>query len=238
MRIVSSMTKKRSAVILLGPPASGKTTVANAIDSTDGVAIIRTGHLLRHAANNNTDSGRELKQHLEAGHLAPTDLVVQVIGETVDSLEVDVLIFDGFPRLEDQIAPCFQMLEDRGVKLAAVLVLTLSDEEIQRRLCGRRACPKCGASYHLDAQPPRLDNHCDLCGAELVQRADDAPEAVTKRLVVYRRETLPVVEYFKSRYSHLTQEISVEPSTDAACHALRSIVEGLHAAGSSIHRPG
>jgi adenylate kinase len=238
MRIVNRMTIKRSAVILLGPPASGKTTVANAIDSTDGVAIIRTGHLLRHAANSNTNSGRELKQHLEAGQLAPTDLVVQVIGETVDSLEADTLIFDGFPRLEDQIAPCFQMLEDREVKLTAVLVLTLSDQEIQRRLCGRRACPQCGASYHLDAQPPRQENQCDLCGAQLVQRADDAPEAVAKRLVVYRRETLPVVEFFKSRFSHLTEEVSVEPSTDAACQVLRTIVEGLHAAGSSIHRPG
>jgi adenylate kinase len=224
------MTTKRSAVILLGPPASGKTTIANAVDSVQGVAIIRTGHLLRKAANNNTKSGRELKQHLEAGHLAPTDLVVQVIGETVDVLEADVLTFDGFPRLEDQIDPCFRMLEDREVRLGAVLVLTLSDEEIQRRLSGRRACPKCGASYHLDAQPPKQANRCDLCDAHLVQRADDAPDAVTKRLVVYRRETLPVVHYFKSRYSHLTHEVSVEPSTDAACQALRNIVVDLHAA--------
>jgi adenylate kinase len=225
MGIVNPMTTKRAAVILLGPPASGKTTVANAVDPRDRVAIIRTGHLLRNAARAETEFGRELKRHLEAGHLAPTKLVIQVIGAAVDGSEADVLIFDGFPRLEDQIAPCFDMLADREIRLTAVLLMTLSDAEIQRRLAGRRACPQCGASYHLDAQPPRNDNRCDQCDSHLVQRADDAPQAVAERLVIYRRETLPVVEFFQSRYSNLTTEVSVEQSTDAACAALRDIVE-------------
>lgn len=236
MLIVGAMTIKRSAVILLGPPAGGKTTVANTVDEADGVAIIRTGHLLRSAVTTETESGRELKRHLEAGHLAPTKLVVQVIGAAIDEQEEDVLIFDGFPRLEDQIAPCFAMLAEREVRLGGVLVLTLSDQEIQRRLSGRRACPSCGASYHIDAQPPREDNRCDQCGSELVQRADDAPDAIAKRLVVYGRETLPVVNYFKSQYSHLTEEISVESSTDAACQALREIIQRARRGGGHAGR--
>jgi adenylate kinase len=209
----------------LGPPASGKTTVANAVDPEDGVAIIRTGHLLRNAVTANSTPGLALKQHLEAGHLAPTELVVQVIGAAVDGLTADVLVFDGFPRLVNQIACCFQLFQERGLQLAAVLVLTLSDEEIHHRLSGRRACPQCGATYHLEAQPPARDNLCDQCNSVLIQRKDDSPEAVRERLEVYRRETWPVVEFFKTRYSQLTFEVSVEPSTKAACHALQDIVQ-------------
>jgi adenylate kinase len=224
------MTTKRSAVILLGPPASGKTTVANAVDSNHGVAIIQTGHLLRSAGKADTDSGRELRRYLEAGRLAPTERVVDVIGDKIDELEADLLIFDGFPRLEDQIAPCFAMLQERGLQLAAVLVLTLSNEEIHRRLAGRRACPRCGATYHVEAQPPRQQDHCDQCDTRLIQRADDAPEAVAERLDIYRQETLPVVQFFQSRHSHLTQEVSVEASTDDACGALRAVVQQIRRA--------
>jgi adenylate kinase len=223
--ILRPMTVKRSAVILLGPPASGKTTVANAVDANHGVAIIRTGHLLRSAGKADTDSGRELRRHLEAGRLAPTELVVDVIGDQIDGLKADLLIFDGFPRLEDQIAPLFGMLEEKGLQLAAVLVLTLSDQEIHQRLAGRRACPRCGATYHVEAQPPRQQDRCDHCDTALIQRADDAPKAVAERLDSYRQETLPVVHFFQSRHSHLTREVSVEASTDDACGALRAIVQ-------------
>jgi adenylate kinase len=211
-------------VILLGPPASGKTTVANAVDPGNGVAIIRTGHLLRNAVLADPSLGPALKQHLETGDMAPTELVVQVIGAAVDRLTADVLVFDGFPRLENQIACCFRLIQERDLQLAGVLVLTLSDDEIQSRLAGRRACPKCGATYHVEAQPPARDNLCDRCDATLIQRTDDSPEAVRKRLDVYRQETLPVVEFFKRHHAPLTTEVSVEQSTKAACHALRDIV--------------
>jgi adenylate kinase len=219
------MISKRSAVLLLGPPASGKTTITNAVDHQHGVATVRTGHLLRQSIKSNPDLGRQLQSHLEAGRLAPTHLVVQVIGNAIDSVHEPVLLFDGFPRLPDQIEPCFNLLNEHNLTLRAVLILLLSSDEIRRRLAGRRVCPKCGATYHVEAQPPQHEGRCDQCNTALVQRADDSPDAITERLDVYRRETLPVVEFFKSNHPNLVKEISVERSTDRACQILRDLVD-------------
>jgi adenylate kinase len=157
-----------------------------------------TGDILRSAVSDGTELGREAKGYMDRGELVPDELVCRVIMEQIDSDEAqDGFLLDGFPRTVPQAEALGDALDRRGRSLTAVLLITASDDEIIRRLSGRRICTKAGHVYHVDLDPPKNEGVCDQDGSRLIQREDDKPETVAKRLAVYRKQTEPVIEWYR-----------------------------------------
>jgi len=216
---------KRFAVILLGPPGSGKTTLTQHLAIDDRLATLKTGELLRAEIEQQTAIGQQIKPLLEAGQLAPTKLVAEVLIRTIKQKPERTFLFDGFPRQEEQVETFFQISQTVQLNLAAVIVLELPEALILRRLTGRRVCPSCGAIYNIYSNPPRQAGICDRCGAKLEQRHDDTPEVVKKRIKIYEQETVPVIEYFKENYPDLTHFIPAEKPVDQVTQEILFILE-------------
>jgi adenylate kinase len=195
-----SSTGKQLNVVLLGAPGSGKGTQAERIAPAFGVPHISTGDMLRAALQAGTELGLTAKKYMYAGELVPDDVVVGIIRERL--AEPDAargFLLDGFPRTLEQAAALDAMLAAAGRALNVVLLIDGPEEELVRRLAGRRACRDCGKGYHVIFDPPRQEGVCDVCGGQLYQRADDAEETVRNRLAVYRRQTEPLVGYYAER---------------------------------------
>lgn len=221
-------------MILLGPPASGKTTVAFQLASGHGqIAVIKTGHLLRREVEANSPRGRRLRPFLEEGRLAPTHLVVEVVTEAVRRASANIVLFDGFPRRENQIQPFLRMCVETGLTLRAVVVLMLTAEEVKRRISGRRVCPRCGATYNVIADPPTSEGRCDKCGEKLVQRKDDSPEAAEERLRTFAEETHPVIAHFRSHEPDRTHEVQADAPVPQVVQAIRRALDGTETADRS-----
>jgi adenylate kinase len=216
---------KRTAIILLGPPASGKTSLAQQLSSERRMAIIETGRLLRREVERRSSLGRRLETYMEAGRLAPVDWVAEVVAEAVRQTSENSVWFDGFPRNEDQIEALFKILKDAGLDLAAVLVFDLSDQEVKQRITGRRICPRCGAVYNIHSDPPAKEGICNQCGAGLIRRDDDSEGAAEERLRVYRRETLPVIAFFKSRHPAITAFFKSDSSRMEVVQELQAFLD-------------
>jgi adenylate kinase len=204
------MLNARKAVVLLGPPASGKTSVSNELARRAGVEALRTGHLLRREIARGSAVGKRIQREVEQGQLAPTESVVEVLAAAVVEAEGGILVFDGFPRSEAQIEPFLELCKAIELELLAVLVLTLGEEEVHHRLLGRRICPKCGAAYHMDYSPPEREGSCDQCGGELVRREDDTPERIARRLAGYEELTAPVIDYFEAQHGQRTRRVAAD----------------------------
>jgi adenylate kinase len=182
--------------VLLGPPGAGKGTQAVRIAKAYGVPQVATGDIFRANVKSGTELGREAKAYMDKGDLVPDEIVVAMIGDRLREDDVaSGFVLDGFPRTVAQAEALEQLLEDLGQRLDVVLRLAVDDEEVVRRLSGRRVCVGCGTTFHVDLDPPRQAGVCDRCGGEVVQRDDDREDVVRNRLDVYRRETQPV-EYF------------------------------------------
>jgi len=218
------MRERRSALILLGPPGSGKTVIADKLASSYGVTVLKTGELLREEVKRGTPLGAKLEPFLESGRLASSDLVADVLKRAIQQVDQRVILFDGFPRREDQIDLFFRIGKEVGVDLSAVLVLCLPRSLAVKRLIGRRLCPNCGAAYNVYFNPPARPGICDRCGAQLEQRQDDAPEVVNRRLETYGEDTLPVINYFKVNYPHITHLVSTEKPIDQVLDSVLSIL--------------
>ncbi len=187
-------------LILLGPPGAGKGTQAERLADDFDLPQYATGDILRAAVKEESDLGREAKQYMERGELVPDDVICRVIMERVDSAEAeDGFLLDGFPRTLRQAEVLDAALEGRGRSLTSVLLIDTPDEEVVRRLSGRRICVKNQHVYHVEFDPPKNDEVCDQDGSRLVQREDDKPETVKKRLDVYHDQTTPVLEYYDER---------------------------------------
>ncbi|MBO5912605.1 MAG: adenylate kinase [Clostridia bacterium] len=196
-------------LILLGAPGAGKGTQAEIICEKLSIPTISTGNIIREAMKNGTEMGIKAKAAVEAGQLVSDDVVIGIIKEHL--LEDDCkngFILDGFPRT----IPQAEALDALGVDIDCVLDIDVKDEAIAARLGGRRVCPACGASYHLEYKKPAKDGICNLCGAELIQRKDDAPETVLERLAIYHEQTEPL----KSYYSKTGKLKSVEGQEEVA----------------------
>jgi adenylate kinase len=187
-------------LILLGPPGAGKGTQAERLVDDFDLPYYATGDILRAAVKGGTELGRQAKEFMDRGDLVPDDLISEVIMERIDSSEAaDGFILDGFPRTRAQADVLDSGLERRDRRLTAALLLDASDEELIRRLSGRRICVKNGHLYHVEFDPPKRDDVCDQDGSRLIQRDDDKPETVRRRLEVYMKETVPLVDHYEER---------------------------------------
>jgi adenylate kinase len=187
-------------LVLLGPPGAGKGTQAQRLRDDFDLPYYSTGDILREAIASETELGKQAKEIVEAGELVPDNLICAVIEEKLDSGEADDgFLLDGFPRTIGQAEMLEQALDKRGRSLTAALLVDAPDEEVVRRLSGRRTCLKNGHVYHVDFDPPKNDGVCDQDGSRLVQRDDDKPETVKKRLQVYHDQTEPLIDWYEDR---------------------------------------
>ena len=184
-------------VILLGAPGSGKGTVAGKLASeNEGLKHVSSGDLLRGAVAKGTAAGVEAKGYMEKGNLVPDALIAQMIKDVVAETTGDVtMLLDGFPRNLAQA----KILEEMGAPVKSAVLIDVPDSIIQDRIAGRRTCPKCKAGYHVRNLPPKVEGICDACGEKLVIRKDDNPETVKDRLVVYHRETEPLIAFYRDK---------------------------------------
>jgi len=186
-------------VIFLGPPGAGKGTQSQLLKERNGFIQISTGDLLREAVKNQTELGKLAKQYMDEGKLVPDDLIISLIKEKLQEYADKNIIFDGFPRTIPQAESLDNLLSHLNKNIDAVILFKIEDEEVVKRLTGRRVCPSCGAVYHMVYNPPKIDEICDKCGAGLIQRDDDKEEVIRKRLEVYHQQTKPLIEYYKSK---------------------------------------
>jgi adenylate kinase len=187
-------------VAFLGPPGAGKGTQARDLAQEWGVLHLATGDMLREAVAAGSPLGREAKSYMDQGALVPDDVIIRMMAERLGAgAAAQGFILDGFPRTIAQAEALARLLKDLGQTLDAVVYFDVSEPELLRRLTGRRVCRACGHSYHLTSNPPKRAGVCDACGGELYQRDDDAEATVRNRLDVYRRQTAPLLDYYRQR---------------------------------------
>ena len=213
-------------LILLGPPGCGKGTQAKLLCQRNGLEHIGTGDILREAIRQHTPAGCRAQPFVESGKLVPDDLVNDVIAERFNNGNPpERFVMDGYPRTIAQASFFDQLLREQGLDLDGVIFLEVPDEEVTRRLSGRRICPNatCAASYHITLKPPRQTDVCDLCGTRLVHRDDDKPETIAKRLQIYHAVYDELVEQY--RRSGLLKDIpgvgAIETVYDRIVKALK-----------------
>lgn len=181
-------------LILLGAPGAGKGTQAELIAAKLGIPTISTGNILREAIKNGTEIGLKAKSFMDQGKLVPDDVIIGIVRERVSQPDcAKGYILDGMPRT----IPQAQALEDAGIHFDSVVSIEIEDAVIEQRMTGRRVCGSCGASYHVTANPPKVEGVCDHCGKELSIRKDDAPETVRNRLKVFHQETEPLKGFYE-----------------------------------------
>lgn len=186
-------------IILLGPPGSGKGTQAKMIADKFNVKHISTGDILRENVRNGTPLGVEAKKYMDAGKLVPDALLIDIIKDRLAKPDVkNGYMLDGYPRTTPQAEAMEKILPALKQKIDVVLNIDVPDKELVGRLSGRRMC-KCGASYHVQFNPPKKDGTCDVCGQALYHRDDDREEAIVKRLDAYHKQTQPLIDYYSKK---------------------------------------
>ena len=199
-------------IILLGAPGAGKGTQAEKICEILNIPTISTGNIIRAALKNGTEMGLKAKSFMDAGKLVPDEVVIGIIQERLAESDCkNGFILDGFPRT----IPQAEALDAMGVEINKVIDIEVSDEDIVKRMSGRRVCEKCGASYHIEHKKPAVDGVCDRCAGALVQRKDDHPDTVNARLDVYHKETEPLKDYYEKqgKLSIVEGQATIEDTT-------------------------
>ena len=186
-------------VAFLGPPGAGKGTQARDLAQEWRVLHLATGDMLREAVATGSPLGREAKTYMDQGALVPDDVIIRMMAERLGAAAGRGFILDGFPRTIAQAEALARLLKDLDQTLDTVVYFDVSEPELLRRLTGRRVCRKCGHTYHLTSNPPKRPGVCDACGGELYQRDDDTEATVRNRLEVYRRQTAPLLDYYRQR---------------------------------------
>jgi len=199
-------------LIFLGPPGAGKGTIAKKITEKHGLIQISTGDLFRENIKNQTEIGRQAKAYMDRGELVPDSIVIDMLKARIVQPDCQGgFILDGFPRT----IPQAEALEGASnVRIDKVVNFVIADDLVVQRLSGRRICPKCGAIFHVTNIPPKRSGICDKCGAALIQRDDDKEEAIRNRLVVYKKQTEPLIGFYRKR--NLLADIPADlPQIDA-----------------------
>ncbi|MGB2711081.1 MAG: adenylate kinase [Conexibacter sp.] len=187
-------------LILFGPPGAGKGTQAARLQEDFRLPYVATGDILRAAVKDGTKLGMAAKGYMDAGELVPDELVIDLIVDRIGADDArDGFILDGFPRTRAQADALGEAFDALGRRITAVLLIDVPDEEVVRRISGRRVSVKTGRPYHVETDPPKHEGRCDVDGSRLIQRDDDKPEVVKKRLEVYHAETEPLVSYYDER---------------------------------------
>jgi adenylate kinase len=187
-------------VILLGPPGSGKGTQAQKMVERYRIPQISTGDILRGAVKEKTPLGVEAKRYMDQGALVPDEVVVGIVRDRLKGADCDGgFLLDGFPRTVPQAEALESTLKDMKTGIDHVVSIEVDNDELIRRLTGRRTCRNCGAMYHLTFDPPKKEGICNKCGGELYQRDDDKEETIRARLQVYEKQTAPLIEYYRNR---------------------------------------
>jgi adenylate kinase len=200
-------------LVFLGAPGVGKGTQADKAAVQYRIRKISTGDLLREAVRNKSSLGLEAKEHMDQGRLVPDSVVIGLVREKLaDPSHANGFILDGFPRTIAQAEALANVLVERGLQLDRVVNFRVSREEIVKRLSGRRSCPKCQATYHVEFAPSKSGSSCERCGEALVQRSDDQPEAIEMRLSVYEEQTAPLIHFYEKQrlLSHLNGAEAVD----------------------------
>ncbi|MFN4244921.1 MAG: adenylate kinase [Brevinematia bacterium] len=183
-------------ILILGAPGAGKGTQSKLISEALSIPHISTGDILRNEISSGTPLGNKVKNYVESGQLVPDEIIADVLLSEISKEKYKSgYILDGFPRNINQV----RIMENKGIIVDKVIFIDTSDDEIMKRITGRRTCLNCGSVFNIYYNPPKEDNKCDKCGRELVQRKDDTEEVVRKRLDTFKSETLPVVEYYDNK---------------------------------------
>ena len=184
-------------IIMLGAPGAGKGTQAKKLAAKYEIPHISTGDIFRANIKNGTELGKKAKTYMDQGLLVPDELVVDLVVDRVNQDDCkNGYVLDGFPRTIPQAEALTEALAKMGQKMDYAIDVNVPDENIVRRMGGRRACVGCGATYHVEYAPTKKEGICDVCGAELILRDDDKPETVQKRLNVYHEQTQPLIDYY------------------------------------------
>ncbi|MCI5504837.1 MAG: adenylate kinase [Anaerobutyricum sp.] len=192
-------------IIMLGAPGAGKGTQAKMLSERYGIPHISTGDIFRMNIKNNTELGQKAKGYMDAGQLVPDELVVDLVVDRIKAKDcMKGFILDGFPRTIPQAEALDYALNNQNEKIDYAINVDVPDENIIKRMSGRRACVGCGATYHLVYNPTKTEGVCDVCGEKLILRDDDKPETVQKRLDVYHEQTQPLIDYYNKKEVILT----------------------------------
>jgi len=188
-------------LILLGPPGAGKGTQAARLEKERGLKQLSTGDMLRATVASGSELGKKLKSIMNEGKLVPDEIIIRMIAEKIEEPEFEKgFILDGFPRTTGQATALDEMLSKKGMHLDHVVLMTVDEDELVKRIAGRYACGQCGAGYHDTFKPTKVAGKCDSCGSgQFVRRDDDKPETVRARLKAYRDQTAPLLPYYKAR---------------------------------------
>ena len=199
-------------IIMLGAPGAGKGTQAKMLADRYGIPHISTGDIFRANIKNNTPLGQKAKSYMDAGQLVPDELVVDLVIDRIKDADcMRGFIFDGFPRTIPQAEALTKALNNQNEKIDYAVEVAVPDDNIINRMGGRRACVGCGATYHVEFNPPKIQGICDKCGEKLILRDDDKPETVKERLQVYHDQTQPLIDFYAAMDAHVavdgTQDI-------------------------------
>jgi adenylate kinase len=187
-------------IVIFGPPGAGKGTQAKYISEEFNVPHISTGDILRENVREGTQLGKKAKEYMDKGALVPDELLIDLIKERLQKPDTRRgFLLDGYPRTLAQAQALDRILDDINKNLDAVVNVDVGANELIRRLGGRLTCRKCGASYNIKTNPPKVPGVCDACGGELYQRADDTEAAIKNRIEVYKKQTQPLIEYYKKK---------------------------------------
>ncbi len=207
-------------LVLLGPPGSGKGTQGERLNEDLRLPYYATGDILRGAVRDETELGKSAKEYMDRGDLVPDEVIVGVIAERIDSEEArDGFILDGFPRTTPQAEALDAKLAELGRAVGAVLLIDVSDDDVVKRLGGRRTCEANGHVFHVDFNPPKVEGVCDIDGSPLLVRDDDKPEVIRKRLATYHEKTEPLVTYYDDR--GVLRRVDGERNPDEVTEELR-----------------
>jgi len=212
----------KKILILLGPPGAGKGTVGGKLSEIYNLPLVSSGDLLRENVNNHTELGKKANSYIKKGELVPDELVEEIIEDRTKRKNCNYgFILDGFPRTLKQAEDLEKILQDKGVPI--VVYLSASDDFLIKRLSNRRICENCGAIYHLINLPPKKEGVCDKCGGKLIQREDDKPEVIKRRIDVYHKLTQPIIDYYRKKGNFF--EISGEGKLEEMVRKIKEILK-------------
>jgi adenylate kinase len=214
-------------LILLGPPGSGKGTQGERLQEDFRLPYYATGDILRAAVKEGTEVGKQAKEFMDRGDLVPDEVIIGVIAERLQQKEAaDGFILDGFPRTVPQAEALDEKMKELGRELTAAILIDVSEEEVVRRLGGRRTCEKNPSHiYHLEFDPPKEEDVCDIDGGKLIVRDDDKPDVIKNRLVQYREKTEPLIDYYEER--GILNHVDGAQSPDQAEESIHGILATL-----------